>query len=713
MSQFTTSDSLLPSFNCPITGVVMVDPVTDREGNTYERTAILEWLTRNQTSPITRNRLIQEDLIPNRAIKHAIEEAYNTNQEGQSSSASASDPNDPDNFTNPQLEIPSDIEYKDSYTLSPFDNKVYKIIFSNTEQEELVYATNYIFVIDISGSMNTNCPNGNGEGPGLSRLQIVVHSLKTIVTMTNPGDTVAIIVFDDSSQNLFEKKINKTTRAEALRILDSLKPRGGTNLLSGIYQGFEAAKRVRSINNNTQLIFLSDGQDSNAAEIPSRIKMFLGRSGNNTLRNDITLTTIGISYDVDSKPLFNLAEEFNGNFFFIPDGSMVGTTFCNFIINASSPNITSPKVIVVNQVPEGSEIKEWDALNPEEQFEIARIHCAGILKSICTEGSRNNKYVTPNMREMYARFKSWITNPDSIKSSQQLENMIKDFVSDDSNHEQITKALSKDDWYYKWGHNYLLSLSCALSNRICHNFKDQSVNGFGCSNFDSLVDRAYEIFSKIEPPKPISTTSYSSSYPSSTNTSNTVPVVPVNMSSYINRGGGGCFAGHCKIKLSDGSSKQLNELDGTELIYQGTDLSPVSIKYVVKISIHGSIELCNLGNLIITPWHPVFDSELDKWVFPNELTQTYTKSIDYVYNLVLDSGHYAEIEGFNCVTLAHGITEFTNFNAVLKHDFYGTNQVIQALEQFKSRESKIINLSNYTIIRSPETNLVIGINKIE
>jgi len=35
----------------------MVDPVIDPEGNTYERSAIEDWLSKNQTSPITRNPL--------------------------------------------------------------------------------------------------------------------------------------------------------------------------------------------------------------------------------------------------------------------------------------------------------------------------------------------------------------------------------------------------------------------------------------------------------------------------------------------------------------------------------------------------------------------------------------------------------------------------------------------------------------------------------
>jgi len=43
-----------PNFYCPITGDVMIDPVIDRDGITYERAAIEEWIHRRATSPTTR-----------------------------------------------------------------------------------------------------------------------------------------------------------------------------------------------------------------------------------------------------------------------------------------------------------------------------------------------------------------------------------------------------------------------------------------------------------------------------------------------------------------------------------------------------------------------------------------------------------------------------------------------------------------------------------
>lgn len=62
----------LQAFVCPITQEVMLDPVTDRDGITYEKAAIEAWLLTSHTSPVTRKPLTAEQLVPNRALKDAI-----------------------------------------------------------------------------------------------------------------------------------------------------------------------------------------------------------------------------------------------------------------------------------------------------------------------------------------------------------------------------------------------------------------------------------------------------------------------------------------------------------------------------------------------------------------------------------------------------------------------------------------------------------------
>jgi len=58
---------------CPITAEIMADPVSTSDGFTYEREAIEAWLADHNTSPLTGAPLARNELIPNHALRGAIE----------------------------------------------------------------------------------------------------------------------------------------------------------------------------------------------------------------------------------------------------------------------------------------------------------------------------------------------------------------------------------------------------------------------------------------------------------------------------------------------------------------------------------------------------------------------------------------------------------------------------------------------------------------
>ncbi|UJR37737.1 hypothetical protein I4U23_030432 [Adineta vaga] len=58
---------------CPITFTLFREPVVAKDGHTYERTAIIEWIQRNGTSPFTREPITIEGLCPNYAMKNLVE----------------------------------------------------------------------------------------------------------------------------------------------------------------------------------------------------------------------------------------------------------------------------------------------------------------------------------------------------------------------------------------------------------------------------------------------------------------------------------------------------------------------------------------------------------------------------------------------------------------------------------------------------------------
>jgi hypothetical protein len=74
-------DNIPDEFKCPITLDVMKDPVLCEDGYTYEKSAILA--TRNSLSPMTRQLINKNNLIPNRALKNIIDKSLSTNEEYQ------------------------------------------------------------------------------------------------------------------------------------------------------------------------------------------------------------------------------------------------------------------------------------------------------------------------------------------------------------------------------------------------------------------------------------------------------------------------------------------------------------------------------------------------------------------------------------------------------------------------------------------------------
>ena len=60
------------SYICPLTMSVMFDPVLDNEGNSYERKALMQWLEKNQISPVSRQPMSKRLVVPNIALREAI-----------------------------------------------------------------------------------------------------------------------------------------------------------------------------------------------------------------------------------------------------------------------------------------------------------------------------------------------------------------------------------------------------------------------------------------------------------------------------------------------------------------------------------------------------------------------------------------------------------------------------------------------------------------
>jgi len=100
---------------------------------------------------------------------------------------------------------------------------------------------------------------------------------------------------------------------------------------------------------------------------------------------------------------------------------------------------------------------------------------------------------------------------------------------------QASEALSKVEYFRKWGRHYLPSLMFAHRLQQCNNFKDPGVQGYGSALFEEVRDRADENFNTLPAPKP----SVRSAPVSRGYSGYSAPAAaPVDMSAFNNRYGG-------------------------------------------------------------------------------------------------------------------------------------------------------------------------------
>ncbi|CAF3592277.1 unnamed protein product [Rotaria socialis] len=219
------------TFICPITHELMVDPVIDGDGNSYERGAIEDWLQRNGTSPITRVPLLASDLRPNRALKTAIYEYRRSIQSNDQLTAAplnnltsyefTASGNYIDGFVHisiqPPLQANGDLTAESTGWTKSIRKYTADLVKRCTAKKRLASSRlleeqnldenldvnrspcDICCVVDISGSMATasEIQNDANEKFGLSRLDLVKHaSDKNSCTIASTTRSfIACIVF--------------------------------------------------------------------------------------------------------------------------------------------------------------------------------------------------------------------------------------------------------------------------------------------------------------------------------------------------------------------------------------------------------------------------------------------------------------------------------------------------------------------------------------
>ena len=597
--------SIPQAYLCPITRTVMTEPYYDNDGFTYEKDAIYKWIAEHGNSPITRNPMQISDLRLNRALKDAIDEFLGR---------------------------------------TPVVQPVSTIPEINTgEGREPV---NIIMIADTSGSMSETCDVA-GETLNFTRLDLVKHTMKTVVESLAPTDNLALVSFSYKATILSNLgPVNKITKVGLNEKIDALYPDGGTNIWDALKVAVDIAAKTPE--KKVHILLFTDGESNN--DPPRGIVATLTDYLNSM--NNITLNTYGFGNNINSQLLYDISQLKNGIFGFIPDATMIGTVFINsiaYMMDNKTINLSDTEQEIINKFI----------------HLITNNNLSGFQNIICNA-----------LENSYSNFLSDL-NSDCSYFENETDG-------------QIDKAMHPQ-YYHKWGKHYILSVLSAYKNKLCLNFKDKGVQHFKTPDFEKYQKMIEEIFINLPPPTPSG----------NTNGGYVAPISSQQFSqTFYNQSSTICILENTLVRVYEDNREQYipvqNIRKGTCILSGNTS---TFVRCVIKTKHNGPICIAGQDNnnyIGITPYHPINSNHFE----------TVNMEDVYVYNFFLEDKHQIELKyGIIAITLNHGMS-----GPVIGHNYFGTNRVENDFQKHPDWENGYITIDNIKAIRDPNTHDVIGLD---
>ena len=605
----------------------------------------------------------------------------------------------------------------------------------------------YSIAVDNSGSMNSVATvvddDGDKVNHGWSLLDIAKHSLNTFIQSLDDKDWIYITSYSDNAV-----EVSNWTACTVVGKLDlqqklySIRPERATNMVAGLSKSFEAFETIHHPNASMgyHLLFTTDGIPSSHFLPPRGIGSFKPLVTNllNKQRmggREINVITMGLGNNVNSTLLTDICAG-TGEFLHLPDPGCVGPFMVNLVAQCRTiAKIFTDQSLAVNmylRVSPGSQVigyeditenRDGDSFLPLKHIlmdsprhivvestssikfglykkdindRFIKIICSGgdeslenkdlvtwhTLRQMIVQNIKNN-FTCDQWREaLVESLKTLIRKIDEFSHIPAFLNMKNTVVN------ELLQGLSNSDNYKRWGRHYMRTLIPHLLRELRTNFRDEIMQSFSQNAqgeegiFEKECNKTEIIFSTTQAPTP-----------SLLNT-NPCGIIPqpsgqTTLPDEFMRGGG-CFHPDNTVERWNGSSWETIPITQVTPHNELKTPSgcPSEVKCIIKIPCsHSRAQFIKLGDLIITPWHPIRVD--NNWVFPMEYSKEPPMILNcsWVYNLVMHNEHIIQVSGYNAVTLGHGFK-----GDVIENNFWGRS-VINVLGEKRGW------LSGYVILK--------------
>ena len=175
----------------------MKEPTIAADGFSYEKKAIEKWLNKSSLSPMTGAKLNNLNLLPNHALRNTIQDYLENAKKKEQQGPKI-------NYDKKEKHHIPNIGMK---THSFVDGGSYVVKCEITppvvaENKNVRHPCSIICVLDVSESMNTDSVLGGKdvESHGFSRLDLVKHSINTMIEFMGDEDEMGIIIFSNAGR---------------------------------------------------------------------------------------------------------------------------------------------------------------------------------------------------------------------------------------------------------------------------------------------------------------------------------------------------------------------------------------------------------------------------------------------------------------------------------------------------------------------------------
>ena len=413
-------------------------------------------------------------------------------------------------------------------------------------------------VIDISGSMGMEAtfqdPKNDAKtiSSGMSQLDLVKHSVKTIIHTLTAQDSLSITAFHTQGHAaLPATRMDSAGMARAVTALEALEPRNATNIWAGLETGLDSLRNAKIGGGNAGprnkfLVFLTDGKPTDSP--PDCEVSTLAHYKEQHPDFKCMISTFGFGYELKSKLLLGIAHEGGGTFGFIPDAKILGTCFVNAVANARTCLCLDSKVHltakngcnIVGDHPVVDDTMPWRAVSWGTVAHLGPLH-AGQSRDLVVQLGKMDKLAGAEFLDVTLEFVDPTGTVRKVKGvgstratpsqaaisanarSSTCVALAKVIDQCDANdgrtasvglkvlqgqliafealthnpsirglledvNGRISKAMSTTERFNRWGAHYLRALYRSHQLQMKTNFMDAGLQVYGGSQFNALVE---------------------------------------------------------------------------------------------------------------------------------------------------------------------------------------------------------------------------------